>query len=68
MEREQGLDLIPVAHSRALRLEEAGAPPSVIAEALGIDPEAVGPLLEIAERKLHDILYPADKGASGSLV
>ena len=52
MERSDALRLLPFAHATAVRLREAGAPPALIAEALGLDRETVEPLLEVAEAKL----------------
>lgn len=46
------LSQLPSAHSLALRLHDAGLPADLIAECVGIEPEAVGPLLSIAEEKL----------------
>jgi hypothetical protein len=43
---------MPKAHALALRLEQLGADAETIAECLGIGPEAVEPLLEVARAKL----------------
>lgn len=45
-----------MAYATALRLRAAGAAPSLIADALGIDPEGLGPLLALAEAKLGHLL------------
>lgn len=50
--RAQALSRLPAAHSLALRLRDAGLPADLIAECLGIEPEALGPLLVVAEEKL----------------
>jgi hypothetical protein len=49
--RDSHLDRLSEAHLLALRLDEAGADHSLIARVLDIEPEAVGPMLEIARRK-----------------
>lgn len=45
-----------MAYATALRLRAAGAAPSLIADALGIDAQGVGPLLVLAEAKLGHLL------------
>ena len=47
---------LPTVHALALRLRDEGEPPDRIAKLLGIEPEAVGPLLEVASAKLAEIL------------
>lgn len=47
---------LPTVHALALRLRDEGEPPDRIAKLLGIEPEAVGPLLEVASAKLEEIL------------
>ena len=54
--RAEALRRLPVAHSLALRLRDAGLSGELIAECLGIEPEALGPLLVVAEAKLAAIL------------
>lgn len=49
---------LPTAHAVALRLWRRGADPSVIADALGIDADAVPGLIDVAERKLTDLRSP----------
>jgi len=51
MDRPEQLRHLPLAHAVALRLHDAGADDAEIAAALGIDPECVGPLLEVARAK-----------------
>lgn len=46
-------DQLPRAHALALRLRALGADTELVAECLGIDTEAVGPLLEVAAAKLR---------------
>ena len=47
---------LPTVHALALRLRDEGEPPDRIARLLGIEPEAVEPLLEVASAKLEEIL------------
>jgi hypothetical protein len=46
------LDGLPDAYATALRLRAAGCTDEMIAERLAVEPEAVAPLLRIAEAKL----------------
>jgi DNA-directed RNA polymerase specialized sigma24 family protein len=46
------LDGLPEAYATALRLRDAGCSDEMIADRLGIEPEAVAPLLRIALAKL----------------
>jgi len=46
------MDGLPEAYATALRLREAGCSDEMIADRLGIEPEAVPPLLRIAAAKL----------------
>ena len=50
--REEALRLLPRMYSLALRLREAGVPEPVIAECVGVEPEAVGTMLAVGEAKL----------------
>ena len=54
--RVEALRRLPPVHSLALRLREAGVPTGLMAECLRIEPEAIGPLLAVAEAKLATIL------------
>lgn len=54
--RREALRRLPDAHSRALRLRDAGLTDALIAECLGIDRVAVRPLLVVAEAKLRSEL------------
>jgi hypothetical protein len=56
VDRDEALDLLPPLHAVALRLEQAGAAPAVIAEGIGISPQAVPAFLEVARGKLARIL------------
>lgn len=57
--RAEALRRLPTTHSLALRLTDAGLPAELIAECLGIEPAALGPLLVVAEAKLAAILREA---------
>jgi hypothetical protein len=46
---------LPVMLGIAVRLRDAGAGDTLIAAALDIDAEGVGPLLEVAEAKLRHL-------------
>ncbi|HEY5857008.1 MAG TPA: hypothetical protein VIW24_23950 [Aldersonia sp.] len=50
--RRAALDRLPLPYSEALRLRDAGVADRVIAEILGIEPEAIGTLIRVAEAKL----------------
>jgi hypothetical protein len=60
--RAAALAELPAVHALALRLSDEGEPRERIARVLGMEPEAVGPLLEVAAAKLAEIL-----GREGSL-
>jgi|Tabmets5t2r1_1033131.scaffolds.fasta_scaffold02965_2 hypothetical protein len=55
MDRTEQLRRLPLALAVALRLHEAGADQTLIAAALAIEPEGVGPLLQLATAKLDRI-------------
>ena len=46
---------LPTAYSLALRLRDAHLPDDLIAECLGVEPEAVGPMLVVAQAKLDAV-------------
>jgi hypothetical protein len=52
MEREQAMEELPEAYAVALRLRGRGFDDGAIAAALSLTPEAVPPLLCIADAKL----------------
>jgi hypothetical protein len=54
--RAGALAKLPTVHALALRLRDEGEPPEHIAMLLGIEQEALGPLLEVAAAKLEEIL------------
>jgi hypothetical protein len=55
-EYEAALRRLPDAHSLALRLQDAGVADEVISEYLRIERESLGPLLDMAHRKLDSAL------------
>jgi hypothetical protein len=61
MDREDQLRRLPHAHAVALRMRDAGASDTLIATALGIEREAVRPLLEIARAKAERIDRAGDR-------
>ncbi|MGH3783480.1 MAG: hypothetical protein ACRDRO_23385 [Pseudonocardiaceae bacterium] len=56
LQRAEALRHLPGAYSLALRLRDAGLPAELIAECLAMEPEALDPLLDVAEAKLAAIL------------
>lgn len=52
---QQTVDRLPFPYAEALRLRAAGVTDDVIAEVLTLEPEAVGPLMRMAEAKLAAI-------------
>ena len=54
--RTTALSKLPRSYSLALRLRTAGVDPGLIAECVDVEPEAIGPLLELAEAKLSTLL------------
>jgi DNA-directed RNA polymerase specialized sigma24 family protein len=56
---ELALDQLPEAHAAVLRLRDLGLSERTIAERLGLEPEAVGPLLRLAEAKRAALLASA---------
>jgi DNA-directed RNA polymerase specialized sigma24 family protein len=63
MDRASALDELPEAHAVALRLRDAGHDDQAIATALGIDLEAVEPLLRVAVAKLSALMTDRDDPA-----
>jgi predicted DNA-binding protein (UPF0251 family) len=58
------LDELPIACAVALRLEDLGLSDEQAAYALGIEAEALGPLREMARRRLARLLDHVDKESS----
>jgi hypothetical protein len=61
------LERLPVTYAKAMRLREQGETDEAIAARLGIEPEAVEPLVRIGEAKLAALRRPAtpEHGAPG---
>jgi DNA-directed RNA polymerase specialized sigma24 family protein len=56
MDRADAVKLLPEAYERALTLRDQGCDHDVIAAAVGMVPEAIGPLLRLADAKLQQLL------------
>jgi DNA-directed RNA polymerase specialized sigma24 family protein len=56
MDRSSALFHLHHAYGRALRLRDGGLTDREIAEVLGVEPEAIEPLMELAEAKLARVL------------
>ena len=66
MDLAAALDELPEVHARVIRLHRAGMDAAGIAGELGIDVEAVPPLLRVAEAKLASLLAaPGPPGSGG---
>ena len=52
VDRDARIRRLPLALAIGLRLHEAGAADTLIAAGLGIEPEGVPPMLELAKAKL----------------
>jgi DNA-directed RNA polymerase specialized sigma24 family protein len=62
----RALERLPPTYAEALRLREHGKTDVAIAAELGIEPEAVEPLVRVAEAKLAALVDP-DSHSSGTL-
>jgi hypothetical protein len=51
--RAEALQVVPHAYATPLRLREEAVEPEPLARVRGVEPEAVGPLLTLAEAKLR---------------
>lgn len=58
MDRKRARAELPEAYAAALRLRACGVPAPQIAAQLGLEPEAVPPLLRLAEAKLAALVDP----------
>lgn len=58
--RADALQLLPEPYARALRLRDAGKE-GLIPQQLGIEPQAVEPLIRMAEEKLARLLSTIDR-------
>jgi DNA-directed RNA polymerase specialized sigma24 family protein len=56
VDRTDALQALPSTYSRALRLRDEGLETDALAQALDVEPEAVGPLLTLAEAKLAGLM------------
>ena len=52
MRRSDALDRLPLPYGTALRLRDAGIDDAVIAECVGVEPEALTTMMWVAEAKL----------------
>lgn len=64
MDRAEALHQLPSAYGLILRLNDLGADVALMSDCLGIELEAVGPMLEVAQGKLAALLGGRD-GAIG---
>ena len=58
MDRGEALKALPSTYALALRLRDEGVEPDAVARVLDVEPEAVGPLLTLAEAKLAGLMAP----------
>jgi len=58
VDRAQALQELPNKYAIALRLHDEGLAPEAVARVLDLEPEAVGPLLTLAEAKLAGLMDP----------
>jgi DNA-directed RNA polymerase specialized sigma24 family protein len=56
VDRADALQALPGTYAIALRLRDEGMAPDAVARVLDLEPEAVGPLLELAEAKLAGLI------------
>ena len=56
MDRSQALEALPNTYAIALRLRDEGVQPDAMARVLNVEPEAVGPLVTLAEAKLAGLM------------
>jgi DNA-directed RNA polymerase specialized sigma24 family protein len=61
MDAASALSELPEVHAAVLRLHNAGTDASGIAAALGLEVEAVAPLLRVAKAKLARVLTAPDR-------
>lgn len=67
MDLAAALEELPEVHAKAIRMNRAGIDAAGIAAGLGIEVEAVAPLLRVAEAKLASLLaapHPLREGAT----
>lgn len=56
MDRAEALQALPDTYAIALRLRDEGVEPDAVARVLDVEPEAVGPLLRLAEAKVAGLM------------
>jgi hypothetical protein len=56
VDRAEALRALPGKYAIALRLRDEDVEPDAVARALDVEPEAVGPLLTLAEAKLAGLI------------
>jgi DNA-directed RNA polymerase specialized sigma24 family protein len=56
VDRAEALQALPHTYAIALRLRDEGVKPDSVARVLDVEPEAVGPLLTLAEAKLAGLI------------
>ena len=60
-DRAEAIGMLPPPYAIALRLRDLGVPDHVVAEALGVDPLSLPPLLDLAEAKLASIMRSRER-------
>ena len=65
MDHDARIGQLPLALAIALRLHQAGAADSLIAAGLGIEPDGVRPMLEIARAKLERVAENGSQEEAG---
>jgi|GraSoiStandDraft_23_1057293.scaffolds.fasta_scaffold1545707_1 DNA-directed RNA polymerase specialized sigma24 family protein len=66
MDRATALSRLPEAYAEALRLHDAGLSEAAISRRLGVPPEAMAPLLRLAEAKLARLMANDEEEARGA--
>jgi DNA-directed RNA polymerase specialized sigma24 family protein len=66
MDLATAMNELPEVHAKVLRLHRAGTDTAEIAAQLGIEREAVAPLLKVAEAKLASLLAAPDPPGKGA--
>jgi hypothetical protein len=67
MDLATAMSELPEAHAAVLRMHQAGTSEAEMVKALGIEPEALAPLLRVAQAKLASLLAAPDpQGNHGS--
>jgi len=56
MDRAQAIQALPLPYAVALRLRDEGVEAAGVARVLDVEPQAVGPLLTLADAKLAELL------------